>query len=86
MDVKNFDFGAIKPFSGAPDEQKDTQTQMLSSGMTLQKTGTQYTTAIKVQEARNLDRVVSNVLKEAEYAGEDFYYYWLVLLSPSPKS
>lgn len=49
---------------------------MIASGMTLQRTQTPYTTAVQVQKPRDLDRVVKNVLHEARYAKDNFYYAW----------
>lgn len=42
----------------------------------LQKTQTRYMTAMKVQEPRNLDRIVQAVKREAQYAAESFFYSW----------
>lgn len=35
---------------------------------------TQFHTAVAVQRPRNLDKVVAAVLREAEFAGDAFYY------------
>ena len=67
----------IKPFSGDPTEMLPAE-RLLRNGFTLQKVGTQYATAVAVQKRRSLPTVVSNVLEEAELAGEAFYYGWNV--------
>ena len=67
----------IKPFSGEPSEMLPAE-RLLRNGFTLQKVGTQYATAVAVQKRRSLPTVVSNVLEEAELAGEAFYYGWNV--------
>ncbi len=48
----------------------------IAGGGKMMKMQTAYTTAVSVQKPRDLDQVVANVLREAEYAGEDFYYSW----------
>ena len=45
-------------------------------GQPLQRMQTKYTTAVSVQKPRNLDDVVAAVMREAEYAGEAFFYSW----------
>jgi hypothetical protein len=45
-------------------------------GQTLQRMQTKYTTAVSVQKPRDLDQVVAAVMREAEYAGESFFYSW----------
>jgi len=40
----------------------------------LMRSHTQFHTAMAVQRPRNLDKVVAAVLREAEFAGEAFYY------------
>lgn len=42
--------------------------------MPLLRSQTQFHTAMAVQRPRNLDKVVAAVLREAEFAGEAFYY------------
>lgn len=50
--------------------------EIVSGGASMQQTKTAYLTAVKVQNPRNLDRVVENILTEAEFAGPEFYYGW----------
>lgn len=45
-------------------------------GGTLQRTQTQYSTAIAVQRPRNLNAVKSRLIDEANHAGDSFYYGW----------
>lgn len=45
-------------------------------GVTAQKVQTAYMTAVQVQKPRVLDQIVDDVLREAEYAGEEFFYAW----------
>lgn len=59
---------------------------MLERGMALQKVQTQYTTAIAVQRPRDIDKIQKAVLREAEYAGEAFYYSWTVSGKGGPKT
>jgi len=42
----------------------------------MQRMQTAYSTAVSVQKPRNLDKVVDNVMREAEFAREDFFYAW----------
>lgn len=44
----------------------------------IQRVQTQYITAVAVQKPRNLDLVKKSVLREAELAGDAFYYSWPV--------
>lgn len=66
----------IKPFSGTQEEWDGMK--MIEQGRTLQKVGTQYTTAVAVQKPRSITRIVDNVLEEAKLAGANFYYEWPV--------
>lgn len=52
--------------------------------MGLVQTRTQHVTAIKVQVPRDLDALTRDVLKEATYLGEDFFYAWEVKDRTSP--
>lgn len=45
-------------------------------GVTAQQVKTGYMTAVQVQKPRSLDKIVDEVLREAEYAGADFFYAW----------
>ena len=47
-----------------------------TEGQPLQRMQTRYTTAVSVQKPRDLDQVVAAVMREAEYAGEAFFYSW----------
>lgn len=49
---------------------------MIARGGTLQRTGGGYSTAVKVQEPRNLQQRAKMLLAEAKLAGEAFYYGW----------
>jgi hypothetical protein len=40
----------------------------------LRRSQTQFHTAVMVQRPRNLDKIVAAVLREAEFAGDAFYY------------
>jgi len=42
----------------------------------LQRVKTEYVTAVRVQKARDFQRVVAAVINEARMAGASFYYYW----------
>jgi hypothetical protein len=49
---------------------------LLAQGKTIMKAGTPFVTAISVQKPRNLDLIVKAIDREAEYAGDSFYYAW----------
>jgi len=53
-----------------------TPADLLSKGKTLQKVGTPFVTAISVQKPRDLDKIVAAIDREAQYAGDSFYYAW----------
>lgn len=55
---------------------QEQENDLMNSGATMQRMQTTYATAISVQKPRDLDRIVENVMREAEYAGEDFFYAW----------
>ena len=65
----------IQPFTGAELAQPQA---MPPAGQTMQRIQTQYTTAVKVQQPRTMERVVKNVLTEAHLAGAGFFYRWEV--------
>jgi len=44
----------------------------------MMQTKTQYHTAVRVQKPRDLDKVVAAVMREADLAGENFYWHWPV--------
>lgn len=50
--------------------------EILQSGKALQKVGTPFVTAIAVQKPRDLDKIVKAMDREAEYAGDAFWYSW----------
>jgi hypothetical protein len=70
------DFGDVDPFTG----EQETQMMITSPvpSAPLMRSQTQYHTAIQVQKPRDLDKVVAAVLREAEFAGDAFYYSWPV--------
>ncbi len=47
---------------------------LLASGKMMMKVGTPFVTAMKVQQPRNIDSVIKNLMVECEYGGEEFYY------------
>lgn len=57
-----------------PDFGEQTPGDLLAQGKTLQKAGTPFVTAVRVQKPRDLDFVVKQVLKEAELAKDEFWY------------
>ncbi len=64
-------FAEVKPFTGEP------ETYPAGSSVPpvpLMRSHTQFHTAMAVQRPRNLDKVVAVVLREAEFAGDAFYY------------
>lgn len=64
-------FGEVEPFTGEP-QLPPTGTANLPAP--LLRSQTQFHTAVAVQRPRNLDKVVAAVLREAEFAGDAFYY------------
>lgn len=46
------------------------------SGAVIQQVKTSYTTAVMVQQARNLEQVRVKLMAESRMAGESFYYGW----------
>jgi hypothetical protein len=64
-------FAEVEPFTGEP--------EIITPGIAhppvpLMRSQTQFHTAVVVQRPRNLDKVVAAVLREAEFAGDAFYY------------
>jgi hypothetical protein len=51
--------------------------EILAQGKALQRAGTPFVTAISVQKPRDLDKIVKAMDREAEYAGDSFYYHWV---------
>jgi hypothetical protein len=68
------DFGDVKPFTGEP----ETAMGLIANGNALIQSKAGYHTAVRVQVPRDLDRIVKAVEREAEFAGDNFYYSWLV--------
>jgi hypothetical protein len=62
---------AVRPFTG---EAEISPVSPLLPPVPLQRSHTQFHTAMAVQRPRNLDKVVAAVLREAEFAGDAFYY------------
>lgn len=67
-------FAEVMPFTGEP--------EVLPGGLVpptpLIRSQTQYHTAVSVQKPRVLDKIVKAVLREAEFAGDAFYWSWPV--------
>jgi hypothetical protein len=59
-----------------PDELPSVPQELLSQGKALMKAGTPFVTAISVQKPRDLDKIVAAIDREAEYAGDSFWYSW----------
>lgn len=64
-------FANVSPFTGEP-ENYPVGTAI--PPVPLMRSQTQFHTAVAVQRPRNLDKVVAAVLREAEFAGDAFYY------------
>jgi len=64
-------FGEVEPFTG---EQDILPGDPARHPVPLMRSQTQFHTAVAVQRPRNLDKVVAAVLREAEFAGDAFYY------------
>jgi hypothetical protein len=64
-------FADVEPFTGEP-ETYPAGTSI--PPVPLMRSHTQFHTAMAVQRPRNLDKVVAAVLREAEFAGDAFYY------------
>jgi hypothetical protein len=62
----------FKTFSGTPEEVD------ALGPTTMQRVQTSYITAIGVQKPRSMTRAVHNILGEADLAGANFYYRWMV--------
>jgi len=61
----------VEPFTGEPG---NAPAGLLPPPVPLLRSHTQFHTAMAVQRPRNLDKVVAAVLREAEFAGDAFYY------------
>jgi hypothetical protein len=64
-------FSGVTPFTGEPETYPAGPPV---SPVPLLRSQTQFHTAVAVQRPRNLDKVVAAVLREAEFAGDAFYY------------
>ena len=62
---------AVEPFTGEPESYP---AGTINPPLPLLRSQTQFHTAVAVQRPRNLDKVVAAVLREAEFAGDAFYY------------
>ncbi len=78
MAIEQDPFKNVVPFSGQPQEvyQAERLPQELQAApmLPMVQSKTQYHTAVRVQQPRDLDKVVAAVLREAEFAGDAFYY------------
>jgi hypothetical protein len=64
-------FAEVMPFTGEPENYP---AGTVNLPVPLMRSQTQFHTAVAVQRPRNLDKVVTAVLREAEFAGDAFYY------------
>jgi hypothetical protein len=64
-------FAEVVPFTGEP---QNYPAGTINPPVPLMRSQTQFHTAVAVQRPRNLDKVVAAVLREAEFAGDAFYY------------
>jgi hypothetical protein len=64
-------FSRVAPFTGEPETYPAGPP---APPVPLLRSQTQFHTAVAVQRPRNLDKVVAAVLREAEFAGDAFYY------------
>ena len=64
-------FAEVEPFTGEPESYP---VGTVNPPVPLMRSQTQFHTAVAVQRPRNLDKVVAAVLREAEFAGDAFYY------------
>jgi hypothetical protein len=70
-DPTSLGFADVEPFTGEPGSSPVAPSQ---PPVPLRRSQTQFHTAIMVQRPRNLDKIVAAVLREAEFAGDAFYY------------
>lgn len=68
--------GQIMPFTGVP--QKADGQGMGGAMPPVQRMQTQYTTAMRVVQPRDISNVTKNVMAESRLAGAAFYYRWEV--------
>ena len=64
-------FAGVEPFTG---EAENYPAGTANPPVPLIRSQTQLHAALAVQRPRNLDKVVAAVLREAEFAGDAFYY------------
>lgn len=64
--------------TSAADDMASDAGALVAAGGTLQKLGTGYASAVRVQIPRELEAVKERVIAEAKFAAEDFFYYWEV--------
>lgn len=67
-------FAEATVYTGEPEQNQKHENTMPVPQAPMLQSKTQYHTAVSVQRPRNLDKVVAAVLREAEFAGEAFYY------------
>jgi len=70
----NHEFENVPVFTGEPVEEEPYNAGLPVPSAPMLQTRTEYHTAVKVQKPRNLDKIVAAVLREAEFAGDAFYY------------
>jgi hypothetical protein len=64
------------PLAKVGDEMGSDAGALLAGGATLQRMGTGYQSAIRVQMPRDIERVRDAVIKEAAMAADSFFYFW----------
>jgi hypothetical protein len=67
-------FEEVPVFTGEAEVLPDNNMLQAIPQVPMLRSQTQYHTAVSVQKPRKLDKVVEAVLREAEFAGEAFYY------------
>jgi hypothetical protein len=70
-DQSSSTFAEVEPFTG---EMENHPGGTIFPQVPMMRSQTQFHTAVAVQRPRNLDKVVAAVLREAEFAGDAFYY------------
>ncbi len=81
MEMDEKTLKSITPFSGPPEGAPVLPPQ----GQTALQVKTAYTTAVRVQEPRDIKKMRDNVLLEAQLAGKGFYFRWVVQSKDGPK-
>ena len=59
-------------------ENKSNAMEIMQDGKALQQVKTSFTTALTVQQPRSMAKAVKNLMQEASFAGNSFYYRWPV--------